>query len=132
MPIPASASEFEELAVAYVDEEGNAALCETQDNGDGTLTFATDHFSLYAIIGIEPKASHGDVNGDQKINGKDVTKLLQYLANLDPFSGVSTVEISAGADCNADGKIDGKDLTKLLRYLANIDPATGESSVVLG
>ncbi len=76
--------------------------------------------------------SYGDSTGDGKIDGKDATRLLQYLANYNPFTGESTVAITAGGDVNGDGKIDGKDATRLLQYLANYNPFTGESDVVLG
>ena len=73
-----------------------------------------------------------DCDGDGKINGKDATRLLQYLANYDPTTGESTVEANPGADCNGDGKVNGKDATRLLQYLANYDPTTGESTTTLG
>ena len=75
---------------------------------------------------------YGDVNGDGKINSTDVTRLLRYLANRNPVTGESEVEVSLGADANGDGKITSLDVTRLLRYLANRNPVTGESSVVLG
>lgn len=75
---------------------------------------------------------YGDCNGDNAIDGKDVTRLLRYLANYDPVSGTSGIDISRGADVTGDGAVNGKDATRLLRYLANYDPITGESSVELG
>ncbi|MBQ3002715.1 MAG: hypothetical protein IJD82_03175 [Clostridia bacterium] len=75
---------------------------------------------------------YGDVNGDGKINSADVTRLLRYLANRNPVTGESEVEVSLGTDVNGDGKITSLDVTRLLRYLANRNPVTGESSVVLG
>ena len=75
---------------------------------------------------------YGDCNGDNAIDGKDVTRLLRYLANYDPVSGTSGIEISRGADATGDGAVNGKDATRLLRYLANYDPVTGESSAELG
>ena len=75
---------------------------------------------------------YGDVNGDGKINATDVTRLLRYLANRDPMTGESNVEIFAGADVTGDGKTNAADVTRLLRFLANRDPMTGESDVVLG
>ena len=57
----------------------------------------------------------GDVNNDGEVDGKDSTRLLQYLAEWD-------VEIdSLAADCNGDGEVDGKDSTRLLQYLAEWD-----------
>ena len=75
---------------------------------------------------------YGDINGDGKITGMDVTRLLRYIANRNPITGESSVEIEPGADCNGDGKITGMDVTRLLRYIANRNPITGESSVILG
>jgi|GEM_PF-1870972 len=134
LPVPDEAKGFASVAVAFIDEDGNAVPCVTNKNGDGTLTFETDHFSTYAIVGVDPIPAfvYGDVGGDGIINGKDVTRLLRYLAYFDPTTGTSDIEISQGADCDGDGVVNGKDVTRLLRYLANLDPVTGESSVRLG
>ena len=35
------------------DDDGNVTPCETRVNADGTVTFVTDHFSQYAIIGVQ-------------------------------------------------------------------------------
>ena len=75
---------------------------------------------------------YGDVNGDGKINGRDVVKLAKYLAAYDELTGTSSVTVSPGADVNGDGRIDGRDLVKLRKYLANYDESTGQSSVKLG
>ncbi len=75
---------------------------------------------------------YGDCNGDGAVNGKDVTRLLRYLADYNPTTGESEIEVSLGADATGDGEINGKDVTRLLRYLADYDPMTGESGVVLG
>ena len=75
---------------------------------------------------------YGDVNGDGKINGRDVVKLAKYLAAYNESTGESSVAVSPGADVNGDGKINGRDLVKLRKYLANYDESTGESSVKLG
>jgi len=75
---------------------------------------------------------YGDVDGDGKINGKDVLRLVKYLLYMDPQTGTSSVEVSKGADANGDGKINGKDTTRLLRYLVLLDPQTGKSQITLG
>ena len=75
---------------------------------------------------------YGDVNSDGVVDLIDVLMLRKYLVNIDPETGVSTVEVSAGADVNGDGEIDLIDVLMLRKYLVNIDPVTGESSVVLG
>jgi len=53
----------------------------------------------------------GDINGDGKVNDKDVTRLINYLT----FSGVPAVE--AALDVNGDGKVNDKDVTRLINYL---------------
>ena len=57
----------------------------------------------------------GDVNNDNDINMKDLTRLQQYLANWD-------VDVDEScADVTADEKVNMKDLTRLQQYLANWD-----------
>ena len=57
----------------------------------------------------------GDVNDDGEVNGKDVIRLTQYIAEWD-------VEINlAAADVNGDGTVDGKDLIRLTQYVAEWD-----------
>ena len=74
----------------------------------------------------------GDVNGDGNINGKDVIFLRKYFADLDDSTGLSSVEITAGADANSDGKVDGRDLILLRKYMAYYNDETGTSDIVLG
>lgn len=75
---------------------------------------------------------YGDVNADGEINGRDVIQLRKYMANFDYDTGLSTVEVSAGADVNGDGEINGRDVILLRKYMANYDYDTGESTVILG
>ncbi len=56
----------------------------------------------------------GDINGDGKVNNKDGTHLLRYLANW-TLSDLVTDAL----DVNGDGTVNNKDGTHLLRYLAN-------------
>ncbi len=81
---------------------------------------------------VETETITGDITGDGKINGADVSHLMRYFADVDYATGTSSVEIGDGADCNGDGIVDGRDVVRLLRYLANRDPLTGESDVELG
>ena len=62
----------------------------------------------------------GDANGDNKVDGKDATLLLQYAAGWN-------VQIkSRPADASGDGKVDGKDATLLLQYAAGWNVKLGK------
>lgn len=58
----------------------------------------------------------GDLTGDYKVNQKDATYLLRYLANWEIEDIVTTA-----LDINGDGYVNNKDATRLLRYLAGWD-----------
>ena len=53
LPAPENAADFDTLQVVYIDDDGNVTPCETRVNADGTVTFVTDHFSHYAIVGVQ-------------------------------------------------------------------------------
>ena len=57
----------------------------------------------------------GDINGDGKVNNKDLALLQQYLSDWDV-----TVD-TAVADVNDDGKVNNKDLALLQQYLSDWD-----------
>ena len=61
----------------------------------------------------------GDVNGDGKVNNKDLGRLQQYLSDWD----VTVVKLAA--DTNGDGKINNKDLGRLQQYLSDWDVELG-------
>lgn len=63
------------------------------------------------VTGLEPERIPGDINGDGKVNNKDVTRLQRYL------KGEETEVVEAALDVNGDGKVNNKDLTRLQRYL---------------
>lgn len=69
---------------------------------------------------VEKTTEAGDVNGDGKINAKDIVLLKKYIANYDYTTGSSTVTVDlVGADVNGDGKINAADIVKLKKYIAN-------------
>ena len=71
LDIPETATEYESLQVVYIDDNGNVFPCETTVNEDGTISFLTDHFSRYAIVGfyhqhefVEGKCQCGETDPD--------------------------------------------------------------------
>ena len=57
----------------------------------------------------------GDINGDDSVNNKDLTRLFQYLSEWE-------VEINEAAlDVNGDGSVNNKDLTRLFQFLSDWD-----------
>lgn len=77
-------------------------------------------FSIVNPIITVNNCTPGDVNGDEKVNGKDAVLLAQYLAEWD-------VDINLdAADVNGDGKVNGKDGILLAQYLAEWDVILGK------
>lgn len=59
----------------------------------------------------------GDVNGDGRINGSDVTYLVRH------FKGYNEIPWPyERADCNGDGNVMGNDVTYLVRYFRGVGP----------
>ena len=52
LPAPDLAAEYDRIIVVYIAPDGSYEECKTTVNDDGTITFETDHFSRYAVIGI--------------------------------------------------------------------------------
>jgi len=103
-----------ELHFAVSEEELEASYPVTITMGDSGINnwdeediglIVTDG-AVEVILGVA-----GDMNGDEQINGKDVTRLLRHLNG-------EGIEIDLRAiDTNGDGKCNGKDTTRLLRVL---------------
>ena len=64
--------------------------------------------NLLLIVNFIP----GDINGDDIVNNKDLTRLMKYLA------GENVNVNEAVLDVNGDSTVNNKDLTRLMRYLA--------------
>ena len=52
LPAPENTDGFDSFVVVYIDDNGNVTPCETTVNEDGSVTFLTDHFSQYSIVGV--------------------------------------------------------------------------------
>jgi len=82
---------------------GREIYCVITDSQGYSVTTDTVILSLSVLP--------GDINGDGKLNNKDVTRLMQFLAGWE-------VEAVAAPDINGDGKLNNKDVTRLMQYLA--------------
>ena len=56
---PELAAEYDRIMVVYIAPDGSYEECKTIVNEDGTITFETNHFSQYAIIGITENTGLG-------------------------------------------------------------------------
>ena len=89
-----------------LDKTGRAAV--EVSGGNGIFEAAVWHYNN-SEKGIRP----GDINGDSKVNNKDLTRLFKYLSKWN-------VEVNETAlDVNADSAVNNKDLTRLFQYLSN-------------
>ena len=68
---------------------------------------------------IDDGGIKGDVNGDDKVDAKDATRIAQYITGTRPF----TEKEKKLADVNGDGKVDAKDRTKIQQYIVGMDEA---------
>ncbi len=82
-------------------------ICDIEEND---IDFSVTNATVSVIKGIP-----GDINSDQVVNAKDLTRMRKYFAGWD-------VEVDTLAlDTNGDGNINAKDLTRLRKYFAGWD-----------
>ena len=64
--LPALQQEFDgdKVVVVYIAPDGSYEECETIVNPDGTITFKTNHFSRYAVIGVNSNQTNPDTPND--------------------------------------------------------------------
>lgn len=84
------------------------------------MVFSCCNFLVFDLIGIIQAAAAdiiiaGDINGDGKLNNKDLTRLMKYIADNE------TTVVKNTVDVNGDGVVTAKDLTRLLKYLSGAD-----------
>ena len=83
-------------------------------------TFFSDSGKIQVAAADAPYIA-GDINGDGKVNGKDVTRLIKFL------SGVDVDVLESMLDVNQDGSIGNNDVTHLLKYIAGEIPELVET-----
>ncbi len=83
----------------------NYFIIVLDSHGASEYVFGDRNYSVISVLA-------GDVNGDGKVDGRDLLRLARFLAG-------QNVEINEKAsDVNADGKVDGRDLLRIARFLA--------------
>ena len=107
---------------------GVAEKLPVTNNGDGTISFETDRFSIYALAYLEKGSILtkedvdyicGDINNDGKVNSFDRNILARYIANWDGYD-INNYN-AAAADVNLDGKVNSFDRNILARHIAAWD-----------
>ena len=61
--LPAVEGDYDNIVVVYIDDDGSIEKCKTTVNADGSISFETDHFSKYAVIGVNEGLTVGVVAG---------------------------------------------------------------------
>ena len=106
--------------IATVDASGTVTA---KSAGTVTITAtATSGVSASSQITVISQYLPGDVNDDGTVDGRDVLRLMKYLAGEeDPVTG-EPIEINKdNADVDGNGAINEKDLLRLIRYLGGED-----------
>ena len=104
-------------AVATVNNDG-VVIAVAPGTADITAS-AGDGYSAQCVVtvtGTEQPAS-GDVNGDSKVNSRDVAALQKHILETELLTGDSL----AVADVNGDGKINSRDVAELQKRILEID-----------
>ncbi len=96
------------FAFSYEQLYGFKIYCYAGTAGE---QYAKDNGFDYELLTAEKP---GDITGDNEINMKDLTRLMQYICEWN-------VEVSGSCDFNGDGKTDIKDLTRLKQYICGWD-----------
>ena len=55
--------DYDSITVVYIAPDGSIEVCDTIVNEDGSITFKTNHFSRYAVIGVNFGLGAGAIAG---------------------------------------------------------------------
>ncbi|MCL1975629.1 MAG: bacterial Ig-like domain-containing protein, partial [Firmicutes bacterium] len=101
-------------------------LINTADFPNKSYIFGEQYKSVYSgndnleapLIELPKPILYGDVNGDERINPADLTRLQQYISGVDRSTNEFNV---ANADVNGDGVVNPGDLTRFQLYISGVD-----------
>lgn len=102
------------FTVSESAKEGDVANITVTYNADDVFNINDENVNLNITDGKVTVIDYvpGDINGDGKLNNKDVTRFMQYNAGWN-------VQVNKSAlDVNGDGRVNNKDVTRLMQYNA--------------
>lgn len=106
---------FDLILVNMENDHGSTFFIRGNDDDDYGTYDSTDNPYFECVFGdTETDVAYGDVNGDGRINGKDLTMIRRAISGGFDLSGYNE-EV---ADVNNDGKVNGKDLTLIRKYIS--------------
>ena len=70
----------------------------------------------YVFSGADETSVNYDLNGDGKLNSKDLVRLMKYIS-----ADGNGIEVSASTDINGDGVTNAKDIVRLMKHLADAE-----------
>lgn len=121
MPIPKGVIP-DRLVILHYHQDGTIEEIHPAiitENGETYAKFIVTSFSDFVFCNKE-ETLFGDVNGDGKVNQKDLLRLAKHFAGYD-----ETIN-EAASDVNADGAVTQKDLLRLAKFFSGYDVKLGE------
>jgi len=105
--------------IFQVKEEATAGTTNVTVTYDEDNVFDEDgnnvHFDVVGSVVTIVTHTPGDINGDDKVNNKDLLWLMKYI------KGKEVTVVEEALDVNGDGKRNNKDLLWLMKYLKGKD-----------
>ena len=89
------------------------ALSGTLLLSKGKLSEQISSQKPYYSIPVTDTVTAGDINGDNKVNNKDLIRLFKYLSNWNVYVNKDALDV------NCDNQINNKDIVRLFKYLSN-------------
>ena len=95
-------------------------------SGETTEATGVDKLTITLTVVVEEQQGVeyvlGDVNGDGRVNGSDITALKNHVSDLIPISDMSDVagRTFKASDVNGDGRVNGSDITKLKNHVSDL------------